>query len=356
MSVHRKYHLTLFLLAQILVLQILGFFPEFVERIYSNGFYVFISKISRLTLGNIPLSIGDVLYLIVIFFILKWMLKKRKTWKLHWKDNLLSMINAFAIFYFLFHLMWATNYYRLPLFEKMDIKREYNDADLLKFTKKLIAKTNEIHGRLALNDSVKIVFPYTQEQVFTFNQLGYDNLAKQYPYFHYEHRSVKKSLLSMPLTYMGFSGYLNPFTNEAQVNDMIPMYSFPATTTHEMAHQLGYASESEANFIGFLAAIKNENVYLQYSGYTMALRYCLRNWEIRDKKVLKQLMPTIHLGVVKNYRDAEAFWKQYESFVETGFKVFYDHFLKFNQQKDGIESYSKFVNLLVNYYKERDFE
>jgi capsule polysaccharide export protein KpsC/LpsZ len=46
-----------------------------------------------------------------------------------------------------------------------------------------------------------------------------------------KNRSVKKSLLSLPLTYMGFAGYLNPFTNEAQVNDKIPMYNFPTTTS-----------------------------------------------------------------------------------------------------------------------------
>jgi hypothetical protein len=30
-------------------------------------------------------------------------------------------------------------------------------------------------------------------------------------------------------------------------------------------------------------------------------------------------------------------------------------FLKVNQQKDGMEGYSKFVNLMVNYYKEKKF-
>jgi hypothetical protein len=46
------------------------------------------------------------------------------------------------------------------------------------------------------------------------------------------------------------------FTNEAQVNYIGPMYSFPMTTNHEMAHQMGFASETECNFIGFLASIK----------------------------------------------------------------------------------------------------
>ena len=154
---------------------------------------------------------------------------------------------------------------------------------------------------------------------------------------------------------MGFGGYLNPFTNEAQVNSLGPMYNFPTTTCHEMAHQLGYASESECNFIGFLASVNNDNLYFQYSGYAFALRYCLHNWEIRNPKVLKQLLKTIHPGILKNYQESENFWKQYETFIETGFKIFYDTYLKLNQQKDGLESYSKFVNLMVNYYKNQPF-
>jgi hypothetical protein len=42
------------------------------------------------------------------------------------------------------------------------------------------------------------------------------------------------------------------------------------TANHEMAHQMGYASESECNFIGFLASVKNDNLHIQYSGYSMA--------------------------------------------------------------------------------------
>ena len=348
-----KYRLLLFLIFQFLLLQILSFFPGVTERFYSNGLYVWISKTSRVTLGRIPFSIGDVIYFILIFLILKWFWKKRKTWKNQWKHNFLVILNAFSIFYFLFHLLWATNYYRVRLFEKMDIKPDYTNTELLEFTQKLIEKTNAIHSLIVNNDSLKVVFPYSREQVFAMNLEGYDNLAKQYPYFRYEHRSVKKSLLSLPLSYMGFAGYLNPFTNEAQVNDLMPMYNFPTITTHEMAHQLGYASESEANFIGYLASIKNDNLYFKYSGYSYALRYCLHNWEIRDEKILKKLLPTIHPGIIKNYDEGEAFWKHYETFIETGFKIFYDNFLKFNRQKDGLESYSKFVNLMVNYYKDK---
>jgi hypothetical protein len=349
----RSYILPIFLLIQIIILKIIRYFPESVERYYSNGVYVYLSKFLRIILGKIPFSLGDCLYFILILLLIKWFWTKRKSWKLDWKNNLLTILSALSVFYFFFHILWALNYYREPLFEKMAIERDYSDEDLLTFTKKLIAKTNAIQSQITKNDSLKVVFPYSQKQVFEMNQNGYKNLYREYDFFTYSHLSIKKSLFSLPLTYMGFGGYLNPFTNEAQVNYLGPMYSFPMTTNHEMAHQMGYASESECNFIGFLSSVKNDNLYFQYSGYSMALRYCLGNWQVRNEETLKQLLKTVHPGILKNYQESEDFWEQYQTPIETGFHAFYDRFLKINQQKDGMDSYSKFVNLMVNYYKVR---
>ncbi|HEU0136056.1 MAG TPA: DUF3810 domain-containing protein, partial [Flavobacterium sp.] len=195
--------------------------------------------------------------------------------------------------------------------------------------------------------------PFDREAVYDKNVLGYRNLEQQYPKFKYQIPSVKHSLLSLPLTYMGFSGYMNPFTGEAQVNALVPMYSFPATASHEMAHQIGYASESEANFVGYLAAVANDDIYIQYSGYTLALRYCIRNWEIRNKETAESLLKTVNPGILDNFDESRKFWEQHETFVESGFKIFYDNFLKFNKQEEGLESYSRFVDMIVNYYKQR---
>jgi len=346
----RNYILPVFLLIQILFLKIIAFYPEFVERFYSNGLYVIISKISRLVFGKIPFSVGDIIYGILIVYLLKLIWNSRKSWKKEWKNTILKVLSVLSMVYFLFHLLWALNYYRQPLFEKMKIERDYSDADLLLFTRQLITKTNEIQTQITKNDSLKVDFPYSNEQVFEMNLNGYKKLSNQYPFFEYTNTSIKKSLFSLPLTYMGFGGYLNPFTNEAQVNYLMPMYNSPTTSCHEMAHQMGFASESECNFIGFLASVKNENLYFQYSGYSFALRYCLDNWYARDHKVFKQLLKTVHPGILKNYKESEDFWRQYDTFIDKGFHIFYDNFLKMNQQKEGMESYSKFVNLMVNYY------
>ena len=351
-TVKRKYIFPLFLVFQIIFLKIIAFFPEAVERFYSNGMYIWISKISRISLGKIPFSVGDVFYGIVIFYTIIFIWKTRKNWKSHWKDNFLKMTSFISIAYFLFHILWGLNYYRQPLFEKMNIKRDYTNEDLFAFTEKLIAKTNEVHYTITKNKKLKVTNPYSQNAIFKMSQNGYDNLSQQYLFFQYQTPSIKKSLISLPLTYMGFGGYLNPFTNEAQVNDKLPMYGFPNVVCHEMAHQIGFGSESECNFIGFLASIKNEDLYFQYSASSNALRYCMANIGMKDEAKFKLLKAKINPGIIENYKESDVFWQQYDTIIDKGFHAFYDQFLKFNQQKDGIESYSKFVDLLVNFYGE----
>ena len=135
-----KYFLSFFLLAQLFFLQIIPYFPEHVEQFYSNGIYPIISGFSRVVFGKIPFSLGDFIYFITILSILIWLWYKRKSWMTEWKNNILGILGFISVFCFFFHLLWAMNYYREPLFEKMNIKKEYSDIDLLIFTKKLRPK------------------------------------------------------------------------------------------------------------------------------------------------------------------------------------------------------------------------
>lgn len=347
----RKYYLSFFLLIQFIGLKILTLFPEFIEKYYTNGLYIYISHFSRTLFGKIPFSVGDIIYLLCIIWIIFWFYKNHKE---NWKRKTIAVINFISVFYFFFNLMWALNYYRVPLYQKLNIKTDYTDEQLITFTKKLIKKTNEVHFQITKDTAKKVVSPFVKEDIFKAALNGYESISVKYSYLKYEIPSQKKSLISYFLSYMGFGGYLNPFTNEAQVNSEIPMYAFPATLCHEMAHQIGFGSESECNFIGFMTATHNDNLHFKYAGYTFALRYCLNNIGFKNEKLYDDLKKTIHPGIFKNYKESEAFHRAHETFINTFFEAFYDNFLKLNQQKDGLQSYSKFVDLMVNYYQNKN--
>lgn len=350
MRKHTKLIITLTLILQILLIKVLANFPEFVEKYYSHGLYQGTSKGMRFVFGWVPFSVGDIFYTIAGIFIMRWLYKNRKRLRKDTKNYILDILSAVSIGYFAFHILWAFNYFRLPLHQSLDIENDYTTEQLVNFTEDLIFKTNVIHGIIEKNDTTMVIMPYTKRELINLAPNGYVQLAKEYPHLAYSPSSLKRSLYSLPLTYMGFSGYLNPFTNEAQIDGLIPTYKYPTTTSHEIAHQLGYAAENEANFIGAMAAMKHENIYFNYSGYSFALRHCLNDIYRRDPIKYEELIMKVNIGVLKNYEETRLFWQSYENVSETFFKNTYSGFLIANNQKGGIESYSYIVALLVNYF------
>jgi hypothetical protein len=341
------------LILQIVLVKFIGANPEFIETYYSNGLYQFTSKLLRYAFGWLPFSFGDLFYAFSIIYIVRWLAKNRGRFTKDTKRWFAEAFSFIAIIYFAFHIFWGMNYYRLPLNESLNLEKEYTTEQLVDITKRLITKTNAIHLQITNDDSLKVEMPYKKGKMLKMAPNGFEVLEQEYPHLKYEPRSVKKSMFSLPLTYMGFSGYLNPLTNEAHLDAMIPAYKFPTTTCHEIAHQLGYAAENEANFIGCLASINNEDIYFVYSGYAFALRHCVNEIYNRDPELFKALVETINKGVRNNYKEVHEFWERYQNPTEPIFKYTYNAFLEANAQEGGMESYSYVVALIVNYFDDK---
>lgn len=346
-----KIVLSIGLLVQIIGLRILNYFPEFVERFYSNGLYKWIAKLMHYAFGWLPFSFGDVFYTVGGILIIRWLVLNRKRIFKDTVNWLLDVFSTISILYFAFHMLWAFNYYRLPLHKSLNLEASYTTEALLEVADKLIAKTNALHSSLSESDTLKVTYNFKKNELLNMVPLGFESLSKTYPNWAYHPKSIKRSLYSIPLTYMGFSGYLNPFTNEAQIDALIPKYKYPSTASHEVAHQLGYAAENEANFIGSLAAIHHPNAYFRYSGYAFALRHCLGEIYRRTPETYDTVLKKLNRGILKNYQEVNDFWNSYENPLEPLFKSTYSGFLKVNNQSAGIESYSYVVALYVNYFQ-----
>lgn len=350
MQKNPKLIIALALIPQIIFINILAQFPEVVERYYSNGIYQWFSAMSRFVFGWLPFSFGDIFYAVAIIFIIRWLIFNRKRIYKDFKNWLIDVFSTISLIYFAFHVFWAFNYYRLPLHKNLNLKADYSTEELITVTQQLIKKSNALHLKVTTHDTLQVNLPYSKRDILSMAPLGYEELKKQYPHLEYHPKSIKMSMFSLPLTYMGFSGYLNPLTNEAQVDELIPIYKFPTTVSHEIAHQLGYAAENEANFIGSLAAISHKDNYFKYCGNTFALRHCLFEVYRRNPEQYDALLPTINLGILKNYQEVQAFWDGYQNITEPVFKETYNSFLKANNQQGGMESYSYVVALYVNYF------
>lgn len=348
----RKVILALSIIPQYIIVKTLANYPDFIEEYYSLGLYQFTSKALRFTFGWIPFSIGDILYTIASIYIIRWLFLNRKRIYKETISWCIDVVSTLSLVYLAFHLFWGMNYYRLPLHQSLKLDNKYTTEELVLVTEKLIEKSNKAHLSITNNDTIKVEMPYTKKELFAMTANGYKSLSQKYPSLSYSPKSIKQSIYSLPLTYMGFSGYLNPFTNEAQVDGLIPLHKFPTTACHEEAHQIGYAAENETNFIGCLAAIHNEDIYFKYSGYIFALRHCLNEIYRRDQNTYESLLPKINVGIKRNYQESYEFWQSYQNPLEPLFKKTYGNFLKANNQDKGIESYSYAVALLVNYFED----
>ena len=335
------------ILPQLLFIYYIRRNPEWVESYYSEKIYPLVSKLHGGFFNVFSFSVGDLLYFFMIFFSIRYFYKFF-TFEVKKLLLIVREIGALvALISLLFHLTWGINYHRKPLNEQMGMSIEYDQTDLENTLNYLVTKSNELHLSLVGIDSLAVDFPYSKEELFekavSFNPLTNNQLEEIY--------KVKKSLFSLPLTYMGYSGYLNPITLEAQVNSKIPKVSFITTILHETAHQMGYASEKEANFIAFFSAINSEDPYVQYAGYTFAIRYCYGNLLISDRKKAIEIIGNLNPGIIKNIRVVNRFWLDYKNPLRPIFKKSYDEYLKVNGQKSGIMSYNEMVGLVINHHK-----
>lgn len=344
--------LALLLPVQILVLRVLAGYPEFVEIWYSTGLYPFTSRLMRTGLGFIPFSVGDLLYALFIVLLFRWFFLRLKQGFKNPKRWVLEMFASLSIIYFCFNLFWGLNYYRLPLHQALDIESDYTTEELRLLTETLVERSNAIHRTITGDDSVKVDIPYSKNELFEHTVEGYAHIKEFFPELEYERVSLKRSLYSIPLTYMGFNGYLNPLTNEAQVNTRILPFRIPTTSSHEIGHQLGFAAENEANFIACLVTMNHPDIYFRYSGYTYALSHCLSELFRREPETADRLLEELNPGIRLNFHEVQEFWLAHENPFEPIFMYSYNNYLKANNQADGMKSYNYVVALLVNYYKD----
>ena len=326
--------------------------PEFIETYYSKGIYPYISSFFRIILGWIPFSIGDLLLAFGLFVFLRFLYRLIKTRFKNFIPKLIHFIAIFSIIYFCFYLFWGLNYYREPLYKNLNYQqKKYTTEELQKVTEHIIQELNSYHLKITKNDTLKVENPYSQEEMYEMATSGYDNLSKDFPQLIYQFKSVKSSLMSLLQSYNGTSGYLNPLTGEAQVNDRVPKTSYPTTTCHEMAHQIGFAAENEANFVGFLAANYNDDLYFKYASFRMAFGYCISEIRKRDRRLSKELWKSVNKGIIKDFNDSYNFWQQYKNPFEPLVKKGYNAYLKANKQEKGVQSYNYVVDLFISHFE-----
>lgn len=339
--------------------------PGLTEAVYGNGLgLLFASILSTLT-GLVPISVAEIL--IVAFVV-------RQLWGA--ADGLLAVRNGdrflgnalaggalrlgadVGVVVVLFYLLWGFNYARAPLEERRQWNgREADVEELARLAQETIEAANFEYTGFTFADDLgepsqapergELVEQLTAGWQEAGNILGAPRAAAL------GFGDPKSLFASRLLDYGQTSGFYFPWTGEANYNRGTPDVSMPQVIAHEMSHQRGFAREDEANFAGYLAASLAPEPYPRYSAYVFAQRQLLSALARYDRERAATLARLRLPGVQRDIRAADAYWAQFEGRTSRATRSMNNAYLRTNQVPGGILSYTRSVELLVAYARDR---
>lgn len=322
-------------------------------REFYPAFYKMFYPLYSILFGWIPFSIGDIFYALLFVTLITSLVIMTRCFLLgqKWRGIrvLARLIKFISFLYLFFYLVWGFNYYKPNLSEKLK-GQKYSIEELKNIAE--YSLENSLVLRENLEEDREGVLKFKRKEFYQDlpTNLTLKNIDLKYAKL--PSNSVKKySLYSIMMRYFGVSGYYNPFSGEAQVTRLTPTTNLPVTMAHEQAHQMGYATEYEANFIGYLTCIQSSDDKLKYAANFKSLKYTLSEIYPKDSLFVREKLEAFSEAMKRDYKAERDFYDKYSGRADRMFSAMNNAYLKANNQEEGIESYNRFVELLVGYFR-----
>ena len=328
------------LMGSLLVQWLIGF-PDLVQRIYTQRTFLWMTKFLRCISGIFPFAIGELLYIIILIVLvinaINYVINNKYSIRntLFWVDTGLSLCIVFGKIYLVFMLLWGINYYQPDPSEAfhLQVKKGYSIAEVDSLSVSLIREMNQSRAKITDSEIVK----YQMET---------------------NSPSVKKALFPRLGDKLGYLAFYQPITGEAIIRDDLPQLLKPFTLEHEKAHQQGYASETEANFIAFVKADTSEDLLLKYAMQLQMFSYAQNAalWQVAQKgdyalwkKIVERNKTLVAPKVLADRQIIRAFFSSRQNERIPGSDKIYDQFLQWNNQAKGLESYDDVIRWVLAY-------
>ncbi|KAA3619474.1 MAG: DUF3810 domain-containing protein [Calditrichaeota bacterium] len=312
--------------------------PELTEKVYSDFLYVGITRIITFLFGWIPISISELLLVLLIpaliFLIILVILKRMKPLR-----GLYVLIFSLCTLFSWFYFSWGFNYLRQPMTERLAISSAVADSTLIKQAlQSELDNANKSYLVYANFDKEGIEAEIEKMYMIVEQQLGI-KLPQGI-------RQPKKLQIHAILNKTMTSGIFSPFFHEVHVNQELLPIQYPIVLAHEKAHQMGIANEAEANFLAYLVCTSSENPQLRYSAHFSQVSKLLRRayTTIGDYNFYRQqVRPEINADF-KRVRDH---WLKHAGIVADFSHKAYDKYLKANRIKEGVKNYAGDIDMLI---------
>lgn len=232
----------------------------------------------------------------------------------------------------------------------------YGVAELAELRDEVVEKANALALKMERDANSYIVSDLDIEETA---RQEMKRLGEMYPELSGYYPKPKKLKTSAFFSQQYIMGYYFPFSMEANYNTMIYITNQPSTLCHELSHLKGFILEDEANFIGYLACVGSEEELFQYSAYLSVIAYLDDDFyrAVGEEEYWKH--PEISVQVRKDsiFLTKES-WDQVEekavletTKVQQASYDFLETTLTLNGVEDGLDSYSRVVQLLLLWYK-----
>jgi hypothetical protein len=153
----------------------------------------------------------------------------------------------------------------------------------------------------------------------------------------------KWSLLSPFFRASGVSGMLAPFFLETLINPDLTAPERPFILAHEWAHLSGFAPESDASFVGFLTALGADTAS-QYSAWLDLMAEASSQLQPVTRNLV---LAKLAAGPRADQQAINARLRSLVKPVERAAWATYDQMLKSQGVEEGVQSYSRVIQLLL---------
>ena len=258
-------------------------------------------------------------------------------------SGVVTLLTLTAVVFLLFVVVWGLNYRRLPLDQKIvyDRSRVTREA-ALRLGDYALREVNGLHASAHGSESEPAGGSADRSQpaletAFASAQrmLGSERLAVP--------GVPKRSLLERYFRVAAIDGMTDPFFLEIILNpDTLP-FERPFVLMHEWAHLAGYADESEANFVAWLACAQGDAM-ARYSGWLAIFEHVVASLPRADRVTLTSQLAA---GPRRDLQAAAARYARASPVVRTAARDVYDTYLRANRVSEGVASYTAVVRLML---------
>jgi hypothetical protein len=319
--------------------------PALVERWYSTRVYPVVQHALTPLSNLLPFAWLDILIVAgVATLVLALMRSGRAAWRARRPALFLASVGhvvaSAAALYLAFLLLWGLNYRRIPMEQRLVLDREAPATDaVVKLGLDAVEQLNALHGAA---HSAGWVSDQRDNgplrDAFVRVQAALSAASPAVP------GRLKRTAFGPYFRWTSVDGMVNPFGLEVLANpDLLP-FERAFVAAHEWSHLAGYADESEANFVGWLACI-GADVPTQYSGWLYLF------WQINGE-VGTDGRATLGAALAAGPRDdlnaiVARLQRGQLPQLRTASWLVYDQYLKANRVEEGIRSYGAVVNLIL---------